>query len=499
MELLFEKSQPGRRAGRVPRPDLSVPEVPEALARKTPPRLPELSEPELVRHFTALADRTFGVDTGFYPLGSCTMKHNPRVNERVVGLPGFRDLHPLQEEDGAQGALELMWRLQEILAEVAGLDAVSLQPAAGSQGELTGLMLMRAYFRDRGESERRRKVFVADTAHGTNPASVTMAGYELAKVGTDERGNLDLESLRERVGEDTVGLMLTNPSTLGLFDEAIVEVARIFHDAGALLYYDGANLNAVCGISRPGDMGFDIVHYNLHKTFSQPHGGGGPGGGPIAVRESLEPFLPVPLVARDGERFRFDYDRPKTIGKVRGYYGPFGVFVRSYAFIRAYGPHLKEMSEAAVLNANYLLARLRDAYDLPFDRLCMHEFVLSARNLKRDHGVTALDVAKRLMDYGFHPPTIYFPLIVPEALMIEPTETEPKERLDAFADAMLAIAHEAAEDKAVVKDAPHRRPVRRLDEVKAAKRAIVKYRFDEHPDLAGERAEGEAIEAQKGA
>ena len=498
MELLFEKSQPGRRAARVPRPDLPVPELPEGLARKTPPRLPELSEPELVRHFTALADRTFGVDTGFYPLGSCTMKHNPRVNERVVNLPGFRDLHPLQEEDGAQGALELMWRLQEILAEVAGLDAVSLQPAAGSQGELTGLMLMRAYFEDRDEGKR-RKVFVADTAHGTNPASVTMAGYELEKVGTDERGNLDLESLRERVGEDTAGLMLTNPSTLGLFDEFIVDVAKIFHDAGALLYYDGANLNAVCGISRPGDMGFDIVHYNLHKTFSQPHGGGGPGGGPIAVRSSLEPFLPVPLVARDGDAYRFDYDRPKTIGKVRGYYGPFGVFVRSYAFIRAYGPHLKEMSEAAVLNANYLLARLRGAYDLPFDRLCMHEFVLSARNLKRDHGVTALDVAKRLMDYGFHPPTIYFPLIVAEALMIEPTESEPKERLDAFADAMLAIAREAADEKEVVKAAPSRRPVRRLDEVKAAKRGIVKYRFDEHPDLSGEPAEGEAIEAQKGA
>ncbi len=497
MKLLFEKSQPGRRASTVPRPGLPVPEIPEQLRRKQPPRLPELSEPELVRHFTALADRTFGVDTGFYPLGSCTMKHNPRMNERVVNLPGFRALHPLQEEDGAQGALELMWRLQEILAEVAGLDAVSLQPAAGSQGELTGLMLMRAHFADRGED--RDTVFVADTAHGTNPASVTMAGYRLEKVGTDARGNLDLEFLRANVNERTAGLMLTNPSTLGLFDEAIGEVASIFHEAGALLYYDGANLNAVCGISRPGDMGFDIVHYNLHKTFSQPHGGGGPGGGPIAVRKVLEPFLPVPVVTRAGEGFRFDYDRPKTIGKVRGYYGPFGVFVRSYAYIRSYGPRLREMSEAAVLNANYLLARLKDAYDLPFERLCMHEFVLSARNLKRDHGVTALDVAKRLMDYGFHPPTIYFPLIVQEALMIEPTETEPKETLDAFADAMLAIAREAAEDKRVVKDAPHRRPVRRLDEVKAAKRGIVAYRFDDHPDLFGERAEGEAIEAQKGA
>jgi glycine dehydrogenase subunit 2 len=499
VKLIFEKSQPGRRASTIPRPDLPVPDVPEELRRERPPRLPELSEPEVVRHFTALADRTFGVDTGFYPLGSCTMKHNPRVNERVVSLPGFRDLHPLQEEDGAQGALELMWRLQEILAEVAGLDAVSLQPAAGSQGELTGLMLMRAYFGDRGEAEQRTQVFVADTAHGTNPASVTMSGYQLQKVGTDARGNLDLDFLREHVDERTAGLMLTNPSTLGLFDEAIEEVARIFHDAGALLYYDGANLNAVCGISRPGDMGFDIVHYNLHKTFSQPHGGGGPGGGPIAVREILEPFLPVPVVVRDGESYRFEYDRPKTIGKVRGYYGPFGVFVRAYAFIRSYGPHLREMSEAAVLNANYVLARLRDAYDLPFDRLCMHEFVLSARTLKREHGVSALDVAKRLMDYGFHPPTIYFPLIVPEALMIEPTETEAKETLDTFADAMLAIAREAAEDRELVKEAPHDRPVARLDEVKAAKRAIVKYEFDEHPDLRGEPAAGEAIEAQKGA
>jgi len=498
VELIFEKSQPGRRASTLPQPDLPVPDLPEGLRRERPPRLPELSEPEVVRHFTALADRTFGVDTGFYPLGSCTMKHNPRTNERVVNFPGFRDLHPLQEEDGAQGALDLMWRLQEILAEVVGLDAVSLQPAAGSQGELTGLMLMRAYFADRGESER-DTIFVADTAHGTNPASVTMAGYSLQKVGTDARGNLDVESLREQVNERTAGLMLTNPSTLGLFDESIEEVAAIFHDAGALLYYDGANLNAVCGISRPGDMGFDIVHYNLHKTFSQPHGGGGPGGGPVAVRANLEPFLPVPVVARDGDRFRFDFDRPKTIGKVRGYYGPFGVFVRSYAFIRTYGPRLKEMSEVAVLNANYLLARLRGAYELPFDRLCMHEFVLSARNLKREHGVTALDVAKRLMDYGFHPPTIYFPLIVPEALMIEPTESEPKERLDAFADAMLAIAREAAENKETLKNAPQHRPVRRLDEVKAAKRAILKYAFDEHPDLRGEPAAGEALEAQKGA
>jgi glycine dehydrogenase subunit 2 len=499
VKLIYERSQRGRTGYSLPRHDLPAPEVPEELRRSTPPRLPEVAEPEVLRHFTALSTRNFGIDTGFYPLGSCTMKYNPRVNERLVMLPGFRDLHPLQEEEAAQGALELMWRLQEILCEVSGLHACSLQPAAGSQGELTGLMLVRAYFADRGEADTRDTVITADTAHGTNPASVTMAGYKLQKVETDARGNLDLDDLRAKVNERTAALMLTNPSTLGLFDEAIEEVARIFHDAGSLLYYDGANLNAVCGISRPGDMGFDIVHINLHKTFSQPHGGGGPGGGPIVVRDLLERFLPVPQVRRDGDAFRLDYDRPQSIGKVRGYYGPFGVFVRSYAYIRSYGPRLREMSEVAVLNANYLLARLRGAYDLPFDRLCMHEFVLSARTLKREHGATALDVAKRLMDYGFHPPTIYFPLVVPEALMIEPTETEAKETLDAFVDAMLAIAREAAEQPELLKEAPHARPVRRLDEVKAAKRAIVKYGFEQHPDLSDEPAEPRQLEAQKGA
>ena len=483
MKLIYEKSQPGRRASWIPRPDgLPRAEVPEELRRAEPPRLPEVPEFELVRHFTELSTRNFGVDTGFYPLGSCTMKYNPRINERLVGLPGFAFLHPLQEEEAAQGALELEWRLQEILREVTGLDAVSLQPAAGSQGELTGLMLVRAYFADQGELGTRRKVVIPDTAHGTNPASVTMAGFELTHVKTDPRGNIDVDDLRGKVDEHTAALMLTNPSTLGLFDENIEEIERIFHGAGALMYYDGANLNAVVGISRPGDMGFDIVHINLHKTFSQPHGGGGPGGGPIAVRKMLEPFLPVPAVVRtkDGT-FALDYDRPQTIGKVRGFTGPFGVFVRSYAYMRMYGPGLREMSETAVLNANYVLARLKGAYDLLFDRLCMHEFVLSARNLKRDHNATALDVAKRLMDYGFHPPTIYFPLVVPEALMIEPTETETKETLDAFCDAMLAIAREAAEDVTVLKEAPHDRPVRRLDEVRAAKDPVVKYAFGETP------------------
>jgi glycine dehydrogenase subunit 2 len=498
MKLIFEKSQSGRRGGEPPRYEgLPRAEVPQELRRAEPPRLPELAEPEILRHFTELSTRNFGIDTGFYPLGSCTMKYNPRINERLVALPGFAHIHPLQDEESAQGALELMWRLQEVLKEVTGLHACSLQPAAGSQGELTGLMLMRAYFRDRGEDEQRRKIVIPDTAHGTNPASVTMAGYELTPVKTDARGNIDVDDLRGKVDEHTAGLMLTNPSTLGLFDENIEEITRIFHGVGALMYYDGANLNAVCGISRPGDMGFDIVHINLHKTFSQPHGGGGPGGGPITVRERLEPFLPVPMIVRDGDVFRLDFDRPKSIGKVRGFTGPFGVFVRSYAYIRSWGNRLREMSEVAVLNANYLLARLKDAYDLPFDRLCMHEFVLSARTMKREHGVSALDVAKRLMDYGFHPPTIYFPLIVPEALMIEPTETEAKETLDEFAEAMLAIAREAEEEPEVVKNAPTSRPVRRLDEVKAAKQPVVRYLYEDHPPAHREPA-GAAMEAPKG-
>jgi glycine dehydrogenase subunit 2 len=481
MKLLYERSQPGRRASRIPSPGLPVPELPVSLRRAQPPRLAEVAEPELVRHFTELSTRNFGIDTGFYPLGSCTMKYNPRVNERLAALPGFRDTHPRQELDSCQGSLELMWRLQELLADITGLDAVTLQPAAGSQGELLGLMLVRAYLQDRGERGR-NEVIVPDTAHGTNPASVTMTGFTLVPVATDARGNIDLEDLRGRVSARTAALMLTNPSTLGLFDEGVEHVTAIVHEAGGLCYYDGANLNAVCGISRPGDMGFDIVHINLHKTFSQPHGGGGPGGGPLAVRTMLEPYLPVPVLVRheDGT-FDLVSDRPRSVGKVRGFAGPFGVFVRAYAFMRAWGQGLREMSEVAVLNANYLRARLDDVYELPYDRLCMHEFVLSARALKREHGITALDVAKRLMDYGFHPPTIYFPLVVPEALMIEPTETEAKETLDAFAEAMRAIAREAQEAPELVREAPHGRPVTRLDEVRAVKQPIVRYLFEEHP------------------
>jgi glycine dehydrogenase subunit 2 len=479
MKLIYERSQEGRRASTIPDPGVEPAEVPEHLRRSSPPRLPELAEPEVVRHFTRLSTRNFGIDTGFYPLGSCTMKYNPRVNERLVGLPGFRDLHPHQDDADAQGALELMWRLQEILKEVVGLHAVTLQPAAGSQGELTGLTLIRAYFRDRGEDEQRREIVIPDTAHGTNPASVTMAGYTLVRVKVNERGNMDIDDLREKVGPQTAGLMITNPSTLGLFEEGIEEIEQIFHGAGALMYYDGANLNAVCGITRPGDMGFDVLHFNLHKTFSQPHGGGGPGAGSVAVRDILEPFLPAPVVVRDGDAFRLEHDRPKSIGRVRGFGGPFGVFVRAYAFIRMWGPGLREMSETAVLNANYQLAQLKEAYELPYDRHCMHEFVLSARNLKREHGATALDVAKRLMDYDFHPPTVYFPLVVPEALMIEPTETEARETLDDFCQAMLAIVREAQEQPDLLKTAPHTRPVSRPDEALAAKRLVVRHHFDD--------------------
>jgi glycine dehydrogenase subunit 2 len=504
---VFERSREGRRAFVAPESD--VPEVrvsellPASQLREQPAELPEISEPELVRHYVTLSSKNFHLDEGFYPLGSCTMKHNPKLHERVAALPGHARLHPLQDPDHAQGALELMWRLQGALAEIAGLPHVSLQPSAGSHGELAGLLLTRAYHEDRGE--HRHKVLTPDTAHGTNPATVTMAGYEVVKVGTAEDGGVDLEDLREKATDDVACLMLTNPNTLGLFDRNIEEIARIVHGVGATLYYDGANLNAVMGIARPGDMGFDIVHFNLHKTFTQPHGGGGPGAGPIAVSDRIEPFLPSPQVVRrdgtngSGPRFDLDHDRPKSIGKLRGFQGNFGVFVRSYAYIRSLGGDgLKEASQVAVLNANYLKARLAEegiAEYLPiaFDRTCMHEFVLSGNGAREKLGVKTLDLAKRMLDHGVHPPTVYFPLLVDEALMIEPTETETRERLDHFADVIRSILEEAAEDPEIARHAPYTTPVRRLDEAGAAKRPVVRWRRgQENPGDPARAAEGSA-------
>ena len=485
---IFEHSRAGRRAFVAPQTD--VPEVavsdllPASQLRERPAELPEISEPELVRHYVTLSSKNFHLDEGFYPLGSCTMKHNPKLHERVAALPGHARLHPLQDPEYAQGALELMWRLQGALGEIAGLPHVSLQPSAGSHGELAGLLLTRAYHEDRGE--RKTKVLTPDTAHGTNPATVTMAGYEVVKVGTAPDGGVDLDDLRAKATEDVACLMLTNPNTLGLFDRNIEEIASIVHGVGATLYYDGANLNAVMGISRPGDMGFDIVHYNLHKSFTQPHGGGGPGAGPIAVSDRIEPFIPRPQVVREeahnghSPRFALDYERPKSIGKLRGFQGNFGVFVRSYAYIRSLGGEgLREASETAVLNANYLRALLAEPdvaeyVPIAFDRICMHEFVLSGRGAKEKLGIKTLDIAKRMLDHGVHPPTVYFPLLVDEALMIEPTETETRETLDRFAGVVRAILEEAAEDPEIARNAPYTTPVRRLDEAGAAKNPVVR-------------------------
>jgi glycine dehydrogenase subunit 2 len=485
---IFERSVDGRRAATLPPTD--VPErpledlIPSRLLRDRGPELPEVSEPEIVRHYNRLSRRNFDLDTGPYPLGSCTMKHNPRLNERVAALPGHARLHPAQDPKRAQGALELMWRLERELAEICGLEHVSLQPSAGSHGELAGLLLTRAYHEDLGEE--RTRVLTPDTAHGTNPASVTMAGYEVVKVASDPRGGVDLDDLRSKVDDRVACLMLTNPNTLGLFDENITEITRMVREAGGTLYYDGANLNAIMGHTRPGDMGFDIVHVNLHKSFSQPHGGGGPGAGPIAVSDRIEPFLPVPRLVRaepvDGAApgFDLDYDRPKSIGRLRGFQGNFGVFVRAYAYIRSLGGDgLTEASETAVLNANYLLAKIaggRGGRYLPvaFDRPCMHEFVLSGAPAKRELGIKTLDVAKRLLDFGFHPPTIYFPLLVDEALMVEPTETETKEGLDALAEAFEEILAEAEGDPEIARGAPYTTPVRRLDEATASRHPVVR-------------------------
>ena len=484
---IFEKSQAGRRAF-VP-PELDVPErdpatlLPDRFRRTEPARLPEIAEPEIVRHYNRLSKRNFDLDTGFYPLGSCTMKHNPKLHERVAALPGNARLHPFQAPARAQGALRLMWELQAALGEIAGLPHVSLQPSAGSHGELAGVLLTRAYHEDHGQ--RRTKVLAPDTAHGTNPATVTMAGFEVVKVGTNADGGVDVEDLRAKAGEDVACLMLTNPNTLGLFDPAIEEIAHVVHDAGATLYYDGANLNAVMGRARPGDMGFDIVHFNLHKTFTQPHGGGGPGAGPIAVSDRIEPYLPRPQIVRreaengQGPFFDLELDRPKSIGRLRGFQGNYGVFVRSYAYILSLGGDgLQEASETAVLNANYLMARLKETAGehLPpaYDRTCMHEFVLTGGPMKKALGIRTLDLAKRLLDHGFHPPTVYFPLLVDEALLVEPTETETRETLDGFADVIGEILAEAAEDPELARNAPYTTPVRRLDEAGAARRPVIR-------------------------
>ncbi len=485
---IYERSVEGRRAATMP--ETGVDEspidelIPKNLLRDKPPELPEVSEPEIVRHYNRISRRNFDLDTGFYPLGSCTMKHNPRLNERVAALPGHARLHPAQEPKRAQGALELMWLLQQSLSELCGLPHVSLQPSAGSHGELAGLLLTRAYHADRGEN--RTKVLTPDTAHGTNPATVTMAGYEVVKLASNEKGGIDLDDLRAKAGDDTACLMLTNPNTLGLFDENIEEIASIVHQAGGTLYYDGANLNAIMGRSRPGDMGFDIVHLNLHKSFSQPHGGGGPGAGPIACSDRIEPYLPRPQVVRrepqnGGEpSFDLDFDRPKSIGRLRGFQGNFGVFVRSYAYILSLGGDgLQEASETAVLNANYLLARLSEGRagkytPVAFENRPMHEFVLSGAPAKKELGIKTLDIAKRLLDHGMHPPTVYFPLLVDEALMVEPTETETRETLDAFAEAIESILTEAAEDPAIAQQAPYTTPVRRLDEVAANRNPVVR-------------------------
>lgn len=477
-QLIFEISKEGRRAYRLPGckvENVNLDDViPASLRRNQELVLPEVSEPQLVRHYTLLSNKNFGVDTGFYPLGSCTMKYNPKINEDMASLGKFAGLHPLQDEQTTQGAFELMHNLSGMLSEIGGMDAFSLQPAAGAQGELAGLMIIKAYHEKRGDLKR-TKIIVPDSAHGTNPASANVAGFDIVEIKSSRDGSINLENLKEALNDEIAGLMLTNPSTLGLFEQNIVQIAELVHEAGGLLYYDGANLNAIMGQTRPGDMGFDVVHYNLHKTFTTPHGGGGPGSGPVGVKKFLEPFLPAPVVTKGEDKYYLDYDRPDSIGRVKAHNGNFGILVRAYTYILTMGAEgLKRVSEIAVLNANYVQARLKDYYNLPMDQICKHECVFSG--LKNELSVcSTLDVAKRLLDMGYHPPTIYFPLIVPNALMIEPTETESKETLDAFIDAMIQISKEADETPDLLKNAPTTTQIRRVDEVMAARTPVLKW------------------------
>jgi glycine dehydrogenase subunit 2 len=473
--LLFEISHAGRRCHRLPECDVPVPSAADLLPADalaaSPPPLPELSEIELVRHFVNLSTKNMAIDTNFYPLGSCTMKYNPKRHERLSAEPGLADIHPLQTDDTCQGMLALLWEMQNDLAEIAGLDAVSLQPAAGAQGELAALLVAAAYFKSKGE--KRTRVLIPDSAHGTNPASAALAGFDTVSIKSNARGLVDLADLDAKLDERTAVFMITNPNTLGLFDDQIATITEHIHAKGGLVYLDGANMNAILGITRPGDFGADMMHYNVHKTFTGPHGAGGPGAGPIAVRKMLAPFLPAPLVARDGDRYFLDYDRPQTIGRVRSFFGNVGILLRGYLYIRTLGATgLREVSENAVLNANYLLSKVKDTFEVPYGDRCMHEFVASARNLRREKKISAMDVAKGLLDLGYHAPTVYFPLVVPEALMIEPTETEGKETLDAFAAALVKIRDT---DPSHLHYAPHTLGISRPDEVRAAKEPILRW------------------------
>jgi glycine dehydrogenase subunit 2 len=481
--LIFECGAPGRQGAKLPALDVPARPLEELLpsdqVRAEPVPLPEVSEIEVVRHYTHLSQRNFGVDVGFYPLGSCTMKYNPKINEVMVGLPGFARLHPLQPEHLVQGAIQLMYELEQMLAEITGMARVTLQPSAGAHGEITGLMIIKAYHESRGDYHR-KQILIPDSAHGTNPASATLADYESVTIRSDARGGIDVEHLKMLLSDRIAGLMMTNPNTLGMFDENVVEIARLVHEVGGQLYYDGANANAILGITRPGDMGFDVVHLNLHKTASVPHGGGGPGAGPIGVKEHLVPFLPGPLPAKDEHGHYYWVDAgPQSIGRVRANHGNFGALVRAYTYLRFNGPDgLRRVSESAILNANYLMRALQRDYELPYDRTCQHEFVLSARRQKEEYGVHALDIAKRLLDFGVHAPTIYFPLIVPEAMMIEPTETETRETLDAFIGYMRQIAEEARTNPDLVRGAPYTTPVGRLDQTLAARKPDLRWQAD---------------------